>query len=142
MNAKLVTVAAVAGLVLFSNGCGETQERSSGESSATGSSVTSTQTVATDATTQPMPATTTASAASWVMPNLVGMNLQEAQDAIQALTDHAVFFTSSRDATGQGRAQVLDSNWKVCSQSVRPGDAITATTKIEFATVKLDERCP
>jgi len=76
------------------------------------------------------------------MPDLVGQNLQAAQDAIQALTDHAVFFTSSTDATGQGRAQVLDSNWQVCSQNVRPGDPITTTTKIEFAAVKLEERCP
>jgi beta-lactam-binding protein with PASTA domain len=76
------------------------------------------------------------------MPNLVGMTLQDAQDAIQALTNYAVFLTSSRDATGQDRAQVLDSNWKVCSQNVKPGDAVTATTEIQFAAVKLDERCP
>lgn len=76
------------------------------------------------------------------MPNLVGQNLQAAQDAVQALTGHAVVFTSSTDATGQGRAQVLDSNWKVCSQNIRPDDTITATTTIEFAAVKLDEQCP
>lgn len=76
------------------------------------------------------------------MPNLAGQNLQAAQDAIQLLTGSAVFFTSSSDATGQGRAQVLDANWKVCAQNVAPGTAITTDTKIEFAAVKLDERCP
>lgn len=76
------------------------------------------------------------------MPSLVGQSLQAAQDAVQALTGHAVFFTSSTDATGQGRAQVLDANWKVCSQNIRPGETITAAATIEFAAVKLDEQCP
>jgi len=76
------------------------------------------------------------------MPNLVGQNLQAAQDAIQLLTGSAVFLTSSTDATGQGRAQVLDANWMVCSQNVPPDTAITTDTMIEFAAVKLDERCP
>ena len=76
------------------------------------------------------------------MPDLVGQNLQAAQDAIQKLTANAVLLTSSTDATGQGRAQVLDSNWKVCAQNVKPGEPITRKTKIEFAAVKLDERCP
>jgi hypothetical protein len=76
------------------------------------------------------------------MPNLVGQNLQAAQDAIQELTDNAVFLTSSADATGQGRAQVLDSNWKVCAQNVKPGESITQKSNIEFAAVKLDESCP
>ena len=30
----------------------------------------------------------------WTMPNLVGANLQDAQNAIQALTDNAISFTS------------------------------------------------
>lgn len=76
------------------------------------------------------------------MPNMVGQNLQAAQDAMQTLTMNPLFFTSSIDATGQGRNQVIDSNWIVCSQNVRPGDPITADAKIEFAAVKLDERCP
>jgi PASTA domain len=76
------------------------------------------------------------------MPNLVGQNLQEAQDAIQKLTDNPLFLTLSTDATGQGRAQVVDSNWKICSQNVKPGDRFTKDTKIEFASVKLAERCP
>lgn len=76
------------------------------------------------------------------MPNLVGRDLQAAQDAIQKLTDNPVFLTLSTDATGQGRTQVLDSNWRVCSQNVKPGETFTKDTKIEFATVKLSERCP
>ncbi|MDQ3762419.1 MAG: PASTA domain-containing protein [Actinomycetota bacterium] len=76
------------------------------------------------------------------MPNLVGSNLQAAQNAIQELTDFAISVTTSSDATGAGRAQVVDRNWKVCSQSVPPGTAIRTGTQIDFGVVKIDERCP
>jgi beta-lactam-binding protein with PASTA domain len=131
MNPKVTTVSVVAGLALLTLGCGENPGRSADTTPTTGAPPTSTVSV-----------TTTASPASWVMPNLVGANLQAAQDAIQALTTDFVFFTSSTDATGQGRPQVLDSNWKVCAQNIPPGGTITTTTKIEFATVKLTEQCP
>lgn len=91
---------------------------------------------------QPEPATTPPPvAAQWVMPNLVGSNLQAAQDRIQTVTGNPIFITFSHDATGQGRNQVLDSNWKVCSQSVAPGAAFTDTTRIDFGAVKLAEKC-
>jgi PASTA domain-containing protein len=89
----------------------------------------------------PMPVPTVAMVGSWTMPNLVGANLQEAQDAIQALTGNAIFFTKSHDATGAGRHQILDRDWKVCSQNVPPGTKITADTAIDFGAAKLDERC-
>jgi hypothetical protein len=75
------------------------------------------------------------------MPNLVGRNLQDAQDAIQALTGNAIFFTKSHDATGSGRHQILDRDWKVCSQNVKPGATFTADTGIDLGAVKLSERC-
>lgn len=75
------------------------------------------------------------------MPNLVGKNLQAAQDAIQALTDNAIFVTTSHDATGAGREQVLDRNWQVCDQSVKPGATITVNSQIDFGTAKLTEDC-
>ncbi len=56
------------------------------------------------------------------MPDVVCMNLQDAQDRIQAETD--VFYSESFDATGQGRNQIIDSNWLVVSQSPDPGTAI------------------
>ncbi len=76
------------------------------------------------------------------MPNLVGSNLQQAQDQIQALTGNAIFITTSHDATGKNRNQVLDSNWKVCSQNIAAGTPITTGTKIDFGAVKLAESCP
>ena len=32
-----------------------------------------------------------------------------------------LYVSSSEDATGEGRAQLIDSNWIVCSQNVEPG---------------------
>jgi hypothetical protein len=78
----------------------------------------------------------------WTMPNEVGANLQDAQDAIQKLTHDGIFYTSSHDVTGQGRHQILDRDWKVCSQNVPTGSAITIGTKIDFGAVKNGEACP
>jgi PASTA domain len=88
----------------------------------------------------PAPASTPAET-SWTMPNLVGSGLQDAQDAIQRLTGYGIAVTSSHDATGAGRMQVSDRNWKVCSQNVAPGETITSGTQIDFGVVKLDEDC-
>ncbi len=75
------------------------------------------------------------------MPDLVGSNLQVAQDAMQALTGNPLFFTTSTDLTGQGRAQVLDANWQVCSQSLLPGTVFDESTIIDFGVVKNEEFC-
>jgi hypothetical protein len=75
------------------------------------------------------------------MPNMVGVNLQEAQDGIQALTGSKIFFTKSHDASGRARHQILDRDWKVCGQNVKPGATITPDTLIDFAAVKLAESC-
>jgi len=90
-------------------------------------------------TTSPRPASPTG---SWVMPNMVGSNLQVAQNAIQKLTGYAIFFTKSHDATGRGRSQILDRDWTVCAQNIAPGATITTESKIDFAVVKLTEHCP
>ena len=44
----------------------------------------------------------------FLMPNVVCMNLQEAQDEIQ---DHGVLYSKSKDASGRNRMQLNDSNW-------------------------------
>ncbi len=53
-----------------------------------------------------------------LMPDVICMNLQEAQNEIQ---DHGVYFSRSTDASGEGRRQVIDSNWVVVDQSPAPG---------------------
>jgi hypothetical protein len=79
--------------------------------------------------------------ASWIMPDLVGTNLQAAQNAIQELTDFEIPITDSHDATGAGREQLLDRNWKVCDQNIPAGESITRSSRIDFGAVRTDERC-
>jgi hypothetical protein len=76
------------------------------------------------------------------MPNLVGSNLQEAQDRMQEVTGSTDFISLSHDATGKKRNQVLDANWKVCTQNVAPGSQITEQSSVDFGTVKTEETCP
>jgi hypothetical protein len=78
----------------------------------------------------------------WTMPDLIGQDLQGAQDAIQSLTDSAVVYTDSRDLTGQDRMQVSDRHWMVCTSKPSPGETFTAATEIEFGVVRIEETCP
>ncbi|TJZ76994.1 hypothetical protein FCG67_14125 [Rhodococcus oryzae] len=72
-----------------------------------------------ESTTQAAPAAAPVVA---VMPSVVCMNLQAAQDMIQAA---GVFFSRSQDASGKGRAQVLDRNWVVVAQTPPAGSTVT-----------------
>lgn len=79
----------------------------------------------------------------WTMPNLIGQDLQGAQDAIQSLTGDQLWYTASKDLTGKGRNQVLDRSWQVCSSMPPPGSTITPSTQITFGVVRIDtETCP
>lgn len=83
-------------------------------------------------TTQSAPDASTAAKAQAIMPNVVCMNLQVAQDVIQGA---GVFFSRSRDATGKGRHQILDRDWTVVAQTPSPGtpfgegDAVLSVVK-------------
>lgn len=80
---------------------------------------------------------------SWTMPNLIGKDLQGAQDAIQSLTNGLVWYSGSTDLTGKGRSQVIDRNWVVCTSTPPPGTTITTSTNITFGVVRIDtEKCP
>jgi hypothetical protein len=70
-----------------------------------------------------------------LMPDVICMNLQDAQDEIQ---DHGVFLSGSVDATGQGRNQIIDSNWVVVDQSPAAGSPI-GEGDAELSVVKHDE---
>lgn len=78
----------------------------------------------------------------FVMPDAVGMNLQDAQDLLQSVSGSMFYFSSSVDATGEGRMQLMDSNWYVCAQNVPAGSAVTEDLEVTFAVVKTDELCP
>jgi len=73
------------------------------------------------------------------MPDLVGMNLQYAQDTLQSLGSYLM---DQEDATTLDRFQVLDSNWQVCRQDPLPGEEVPVETIVTLWSVKLDEVCP
>lgn len=90
---------------------------------STTSAATTARTVAPETTPATRISTTqvAAVASTAVMPNVVCMVLQAAQDTIQAA---GVFYSTSIDATGQGRAQVWDRNWVVVDQTPSVGASI------------------
>ncbi|MGW5637771.1 hypothetical protein [Streptomyces sp. NPDC003832] len=78
-----------------------------------------------------------AQAATATLPDLVGLDLQAAQDEAQAA---GFYLLDDQDASGQNRLQVLDRNWTVCSQEPAAGEHPTDTL-ITLNAVKDDESC-
>jgi hypothetical protein len=76
--------------------------------------------------------------AKFTMPRVVGMNLQLAQDLLQS---KGSYILDQVDHKGLLRFQVLDSNWKVCTQSPAAGKVVLASTVVTLSSVKLTERC-
>lgn len=70
------------------------------------------------------------------LPSLVGLDLQSAQDTLQAAGWYSM---TSHDATGQDRAQVLDSNWVVVEQSPAAGSMVSHDATIDMGVVKEGE---
>lgn len=98
-------------------------------------------------TTSELPATSTASkpaapvapAKTPAMPNVVCMNLQDAQDKIQKV---GVFYSKSVDATGKGRHQMLDRDWIVVSQVPAPGAGFgEGDATLSVVKTSEDSRC-
>jgi len=96
------------------------------------------QAIAPPATTAPT--TPAAPVVDFPMPDLVGLDLQTAQNLVQ---DNGVWLSVSHDLRGS-RNQVLDSNWIVCDQNVPPGQRVTGDVEgaIDFGVVKREESCP
>ena len=86
------------------------------------------------------PAPVTAPVVDFTMPDLVGIDLQTAQNTIQG---NGVFLSRSHDLLGM-RNQVLDSNWVVCTQSIPAGQQVTGDAEglIDLGVVKREESCP
>lgn len=138
----------VVGVALSLAACGgDSQENAATSSPTVVQTVTvpprtTTTTTTTEQPTQqaatPPPATSApveAGGSGGIMPSVVCMNLQAAQDLIQ---QNGVFFSRSHDATGQGRRQVLDRNWIVVEQSPAPGTPITEGDA-DLGAVKIGE---
>ncbi|CAL9432796.1 hypothetical protein [Streptomyces sp. enrichment culture] len=122
------TIAALAAGLLALTACGPDNNTSGGSNSDSKPSTVS--------STAPNSADTGSGTAT--LPDMTGKGLQSAQDQAQAA---GFYQLTSHDALGRGRNQVLDRNWKVCSQTPAAGEHAT-NTEVDFATVKLEETCP
>jgi beta-lactam-binding protein with PASTA domain len=68
-----------------------------------------------------------------IVPNVVGMNHQAAQDALQA----AGFYNlGEEDATGQGRPLIIDRNWEVVEQLPKAGSVLDPKQRITLRSKK------
>ncbi|MFJ8112121.1 hypothetical protein [Streptomyces sp. NPDC096132] len=76
---------------------------------------------------------------SKAVPDFVGMGLQSAQDKAQ---EQGFYVLTSHDSLGRARMQILDRDWKVCSQNVAVGKTVPPDTELDFGAVKLKETCP
>ena len=88
---------------------------------------------------QPIATQPPAAAGNITVPNMVGEDLQLAQDTMQAA---GLYSLKSHDVTGQDRFQVVDRNWKVCDQSPPPGARVAPGTLVDFGVVRDEEACP
>ncbi|MFF5359407.1 hypothetical protein ACFY4I_08365 [Streptomyces scabiei] len=79
------------------------------------------------------------SAEKATVPDFAGMGLQSAQDTAQ---DAGFYSLKSHDSLGRDRMQAFDRNWKVCTQNIKAGKAVTTDTELDFGAVKLEEDCP
>ncbi len=92
------------------------------------------------------PATTTptttapsasAPAAPIKVPDVSGMNHQDAQDAMQRA---GLYNLREVDGTGQGRALVIDRNWRQTGQDPAPGTEVPPDAVITLTAVKYTDR--
>jgi beta-lactam-binding protein with PASTA domain len=108
--------------------------------SATGSTGTAPPAASSEPAASPMVSPSVKAEAETVtLPNFVGMGLQSAQDAAQ---EKGFYALDSHDSLGRARHQILDRDWKVCSQNYAAGKTVPADTTLDFGAVKLDETCP
>ncbi len=83
-------------------------------------------------------APTSASAPQLIkVPDVSGMNHQDAQNAMQRA---GLYNLREVDGTGQGRALVIDRNWRQTGQDPAPGTEVPADAVITLTAVKYDDR--
>lgn len=132
MRTRTVAAALAAATLLTLTAC-EGTDNNSPSKPATATQDTS----ATETDTETPDSATDTAAETATLPNLVGQDLQAAQDEAQAAGFYAL---DDQDASGQGRLQILDRNWTVCSQDPKPGTHPTDTPVVLYA-VKDGETC-
>ncbi len=137
---KFMAAASVTALLALA-GCSSTEPQA--EPAVRTVVATVTETVSPAPAPAPAPATPTQQApaavppvTTGVIPDVVGVNHQLAQDTMQA----AGFYNlSEEDATGQGRMLVLDRNWVVVSQEPEPGTKAPLDVTIILRSKKLTD---
>lgn len=88
-------------------------------------------------TTATVPTTTTAAPVEQrPLPNVVGLDLQLAQDTLQAAGFYAL---TSHDAKGLNRLQVLDRAWTVVDQSPPADTVVPVDQVIDLGAVRDEE---
>ena len=139
MRTRTISAALAAAALLMLTACASTDTSPSEPDTSTQG--TDDRTRSDTGTTEAHPETpagaTDAAPETATLPDLVGQDLQAAQDEAQAAGFHLL---DDQDAGGQNRLQVLDRNWTVCSQDPEPGTHPTDTTVTLYA-VKDDETC-
>jgi hypothetical protein len=144
---RIVLLFGVATLLLA--GCGADKKSQGGDVNSTTSSTATALTTATTAasttttsaaaTTTTAPTTTsrnTTVVTTIVVPNVVGKDLQFAQDTMQAA---GLYHLTSHDSTGQGRSQVLDRNWQVTDQTPPAGSKVADDQLIDLGARKFTD---
>lgn len=71
-----------------------------------------------------------------VVPDVVGVVHQTAQDTMQAA---GLYLLHEEDATGQGRLLLYDRNWVTTAQSVPAGQVVDCSTAITLSAKKIGE---
>ena len=71
------------------------------------------------------------------VPNVVGLDHQAAQDALQG---EGLYMLDERDCTGQGRALLFDRNWEVVSTDPPAGSQVSEDDTITICSVKQGEQ--
>ncbi|MFI1324561.1 PASTA domain-containing protein [Streptomyces rochei] len=147
MRTRIIAAALAAAATLALTACEGTEDTSSSKpdtaTEATNTPAKQEETPAetaepdTDTTESDTDAGAADTAETGTLPDLVGQDLQAAQDAAQAAGFYAL---DDQDASGQGRLQVMDRNWTVCSQEPAAGTHPTDTFVTLYA-VKDAESC-
>ncbi|WP_204358251.1 PASTA domain-containing protein [Streptosporangium sp. 'caverna'] len=70
------------------------------------------------------------------LPNVVGLNLQDGQNAMQTA---GFSLLDDKDATGQNRFQILDRNWVITEQDPAAGQEASTDTKVTLYAKKYGE---
>lgn len=71
------------------------------------------------------------------VPDVSGMNHQDAQNAMQRA---GLYNLREVDGTGQGRALVIDRNWRQTAQDPPPGTEVAPDAVITLTAVKYTDR--